>query len=88
MMTFMQFSILYQYKSVAMTQISAFSLIASRPLPPLARVAFSLTVMVLAWEERRHSRRALRRLDAHLLRDIGLSENDAFIEAKKPYWKA
>ena len=33
------------------------------------------------------SRRALLRLDDHLLRDIGLSPDDARSEAAKPFWR-
>jgi uncharacterized protein YjiS (DUF1127 family) len=36
---------------------------------------------------RRRDRRLLSRLDAHILRDIGLSENDAQREAAKPFWR-
>jgi uncharacterized protein YjiS (DUF1127 family) len=36
---------------------------------------------------RRRDRRMLAHLDAHLLRDIGLSEDDAQTEAAKPFWR-
>jgi uncharacterized protein YjiS (DUF1127 family) len=36
----------------------------------------------------RRSRAALRRLDPHLLRDIGLSETEAEAEARRPVWDA
>ena len=36
---------------------------------------------------RRRHRRTLARLDAHLLRDIGLSPDDAQSEAAKPFWR-
>ena len=32
-------------------------------------------------------RRALRHLDPHLLRDIGLTEQAAAVEAEKPFWQ-
>ncbi len=36
---------------------------------------------------RRRNRRALARLDQHLLRDIGLSSDEAWTEAAKPFWQ-
>lgn len=59
----------------------------AQPLPPFARVAFVVAETVLAWEIRRLTRRKLQRLDAHLLRDIGLSAHDAQLEAEKPFWQ-
>lgn len=58
----------------------------SRPLPPLSRLAFRLAAQVLAWEERRATRRALARLDGHMLRDIGLSPDSARSECAKRFW--
>jgi uncharacterized protein YjiS (DUF1127 family) len=37
--------------------------------------------------DRRHQRRALRHLDDHLLRDIGISRQEALKEARKPFWR-
>jgi uncharacterized protein YjiS (DUF1127 family) len=36
----------------------------------------------------RRSRRALLRLDDHLLRDVGLSRHDADVEAARSEWQA
>lgn len=36
---------------------------------------------------RRRDRRLLARLDAHLLRDIGLSTEEARTETAKPFWQ-
>lgn len=36
---------------------------------------------------RRRDRRLLAKLDPHLLRDIGLSPEDARAEASKPFWR-
>ena len=63
-------------------------LIAGRPLPPLSRIAFAIAMTVLAWENRRHTRVALKRLDPHVLRDIGLDPVAAEDEAEKPVWRA
>lgn len=56
-------------------------------LPPLASVVFALAVTVLKWEQRQQTRRALSRLDAHLLADIGLNARAAQAEAKKTFWQ-
>ncbi len=63
-------------------------LIAERPLPPLSRIAFAVAMAVLAWENRRRTRLALKWLDPHLLRDIGLDPFAAEEEATKPFWRA
>jgi uncharacterized protein YjiS (DUF1127 family) len=42
---------------------------------------------VLAWQERRRSRRLLRQLDDRLLRDLGLSRADVERECGKSSWR-
>ncbi|MDP4033427.1 MAG: DUF1127 domain-containing protein [Pseudorhodobacter sp.] len=64
------------------------SLFPQRPLALFARIAFTVALVVLRWKERRHCRRALARLDARLLRDIGLSQAEAASEVAKPFWRA
>ncbi len=64
------------------------TLTAHRPLPPFARIAFNVTLVILAWEERRVSRRNLGKLDPHLLHDIGMTMQDAEAEVAKPFWRA
>ncbi|MGB3279476.1 MAG: DUF1127 domain-containing protein [Pseudorhodobacter sp.] len=63
------------------------TLTAHRPLPPLAAVAFALAVTILKWEQRRQSRRALKRLNSYMLKDIGLTREDADLECDKPFWR-
>ncbi|WP_241427551.1 DUF1127 domain-containing protein [Fertoeibacter niger] len=63
------------------------SLAAHHPLPPFARVAFNVALVILAWEERRQSRRHLARLDKHMLRDIGMTLREAEDEVAKPFWR-
>ena len=63
------------------------TLTAHRPLPPVATVVFALAVTVLKWEQRQQTRRALRKLDTHLMADIGLSPDDARMECKKAFWQ-
>ncbi len=42
---------------------------------------------VTLWGTRRRDRRALAALDPHLLRDIGLTEDQAAREVQKPFWR-
>ncbi len=60
----------------------------NRPRPPFASVAFAFASLVLTWETRRQTRRALSDMDAHLIADIGLTALVAQAEAEKPFWRA
>jgi uncharacterized protein YjiS (DUF1127 family) len=51
-------------------------------------VAGRMVANVLLWQERGRLRAALARLDDHLLRDIGLSREEAARECAKPVWRA
>ena len=46
---------------------------------------------ILRWIARARQRRALREIaernDLHLLKDIGISQEEAFREAHKPFWR-
>jgi uncharacterized protein YjiS (DUF1127 family) len=39
------------------------------------------------WLERRRQRRALLSLNDHLLKDIGVSRAEAWLEGQKPFWR-
>jgi uncharacterized protein YjiS (DUF1127 family) len=39
------------------------------------------------WLERSRQRRQLAQLSNHMLRDIGLTRADAWLEAEKPFWR-
>jgi len=56
-------------------------------LPLVAGLAVKFAVRVTTWDMRRKSRRALKRLGPHLLRDIGLDHATAQAEASKPFWQ-
>lgn len=49
----------------------------------VARLIQTVTIVVT----RRRDRQRLGRLDAHLLRDIGLDVQDARRESDKPFWQ-
>lgn len=63
------------------------TLTAHHPLPPVANAVFALAVTVMKWEQRHQTRRALMRLDPHLLKDIGVSAQVAEVEYKKAFWQ-
>ena len=42
---------------------------------------------LLAWQDRGRSRRALRGLDDHMLRDIGIDRSVAEQEGSTPFWR-
>jgi uncharacterized protein YjiS (DUF1127 family) len=52
---------------------------------------FGLASLLACWRQRRRQRADLRRLLAvspHLVRDIGLTPSQAWLEAMKPFWRA
>lgn len=46
-----------------------------------------LLALVLFWHERARQRDQLRQLDAHALRDIGITREEALHESWKPFWR-
>ncbi|HVO04770.1 MAG TPA: DUF1127 domain-containing protein [Candidatus Cybelea sp.] len=57
------------------------------------RLGFPLSVVsillefVAVWQDRRHQRHALARLDDRMLHDIGLTAADVEAEISKPFWR-
>jgi len=66
---------------------SALGYLATRQLPPLTVMALRMVVLVAKWEERRRTRKALRHLEAHLLKDVGLSRGDVSRELNRRLWQ-
>lgn len=60
---------------------------AQANLPFVAGLAVKFAVAVVQWDTRRKSRRALKDMEPHLLRDIGLDRFAAQAEAAKPFWQ-
>ena len=56
-------------------------------LPPVSAALFAFANIVRAWQQRRITRAALKRLDPHMLHDIGLSDREAMAETAKPFWQ-
>ena len=62
------------------------TLVKNRPPPTqgiLASFPVKILIIVQGWIARSHQRRVLGELDDHLLRDIGVSRQDALREAAK-----
>ncbi|MGO4917048.1 DUF1127 domain-containing protein [Pseudogemmobacter sp. W21_MBD1_M6] len=59
----------------------------SHPLPVLARAAMVFAVTVTKWDMNRRTRRALARLDDHMLDDIGIGRGAALAEVSRPFWR-
>jgi uncharacterized protein YjiS (DUF1127 family) len=57
-------------------------------LPPLSRLALAAAIRVVTWEQRRRTRNALKLLDRHLIKDIGLDPLTAEAEATRPFWRS
>jgi uncharacterized protein YjiS (DUF1127 family) len=56
----------------------------ARLLKDAATAAFD---RLLAWQDRARSRRMLRGLDDHMLRDIGIDRSVAEAEGSTPFWR-
>lgn len=69
------------------TALATFTLPARAGQPAISRLLNVFTAVFGRWDERRNSRRALARLDVHMLRDIGLSASARDDESAKPFWR-
>ena len=56
-------------------------------MPPLSRVVLRAAVIVMTWETRARTRKQLKRLDQHLLKDIGLDKMSAETESSRAFWR-
>jgi uncharacterized protein YjiS (DUF1127 family) len=54
------------------------------PLKAVMSLYYLLVIWNSRWQERQH----LRDLDEHILQDIGLSCDEVWQEARKPFWRA
>lgn len=61
---------------------------APATLPPLSRLLVGLALVLARVDDRRRTRRALARLEPHLLRDIGVTEPARAAECAKTPWSA
>ncbi len=63
-------------------RVSRHFFVATKPWRPRRLLA-----LVLLWHERARQRDRLRQLDAHALRDIGITREEALQESWKPFWR-
>jgi len=83
------------YMSILLTVPRSISPVpATNPATPLHQFSSGIKPAVRrqgwwSWLDRRHQRMALREIadDPHLLRDLGLSREEALREAAKPFWR-
>ncbi len=54
----------------------------------LGEWACRLLNLLILWERRWVERRQLEDLDAHLLKDMGITRRQVSLEARKPFWRA
>ena len=70
-----------------MTRSSTAALIAqlstAPALPPMAQIALRVAVALTAWDMRRKTRKGLKDLSDHHLRDIGLTRREADAERQR-----
>lgn len=65
----------------------ALGFLASRPATPASALVLRFAVVLVKWAERRQTRRALSRLDPHLLDDVGLTPGKAAYESRRRFWQ-
>jgi uncharacterized protein YjiS (DUF1127 family) len=56
-------------------------------LPDIAGSFAQLAALIATWRERHAWRCDLRRMDDHMLMDIGMARADAEAEIAKPFWR-
>jgi uncharacterized protein YjiS (DUF1127 family) len=57
-----------------------------RALGKVRHVVVKCLRILVIWQERAEQRHALRALNEHMLKDIGVTHADAYKEAQKPFW--
>lgn len=57
-----------------------------RALAKIRRVMVKCLNSIVVWQDRAEQRQALSELNERMLKDIGVSNVDAYKEARKPFW--
>jgi uncharacterized protein YjiS (DUF1127 family) len=57
-----------------------------RALEKVRRFLVKLLNIIVVWQDRAEQRQALSELNDRMLKDIGVSNVDAYKEARKPFW--
>lgn len=58
------------------------------PVPSSKSLPLRVWSLVLTWHQRYQERLALRQMEPRMLRDMGIPEDKAIAEARKPFWRA
>lgn len=69
------------------TALIALNLANRTELPVLSQVAIRFANTVAKWADRYNSRQKLDTMTPDRLKDIGITDQDAYIEARKPFWR-
>jgi len=67
--------------------LDAWSFAPARPVQWLRQLGASHGLLLNAWMERSRQRDALSELDPCMLRDIGVTEEQAGRESRRPFWQ-
>lgn len=71
----------------SLTQQACAPAVASTDLGSVLRhLGRTVRTTITVWRQRSASRRELRELDEHVLRDVGISRSQADFEGNKPFW--
>ncbi|MEZ5628067.1 MAG: DUF1127 domain-containing protein [Rhodocyclaceae bacterium] len=71
----------------SLTQKACAPAVASTDLGSVLRhLGRAVRTTITVWRQRSASRRELRELDEHVLRDVGISRGQADFEGNKPFW--
>ncbi|MEM6941769.1 MAG: DUF1127 domain-containing protein [Pseudomonadota bacterium] len=62
-------------------------LLSQSEVPFVAKLAVKFAVLLTTWVTRRRTRLALSRLEPWQLRDVGLTPDEAFLEARRVFWR-
>lgn len=60
---------------------------AIQRLPALSVVALRVAVVLATWSRNHRTRKHLRDLDTHILRDIGIDRYNARVESQRRFWQ-
>ena len=56
-------------------------------IPAISQVALKVAHVTMVWNDRTKARRILRNLDKARVHDLGLTTDQIYLEARKPFWK-
>jgi uncharacterized protein YjiS (DUF1127 family) len=57
-------------------------------IPLTSGVALKVAHLVLIWNDRAKARTMLRNMEQHRLEDLGLTMDQVYLEARKPFWRS